>query len=49
MDMNTFYDLLTNNEFIRDIPLTYVLRTAIVVFEIINSGDCYYEEETMYK
>jgi hypothetical protein len=45
MDMDKFFELITNNEDIADIPLLYVLRVATEVFEIINSGECRYELE----
>ena len=45
MDMDKLYDILVNNEFINDIPLSYIVRVAVTVFEIINSGDCFYEIE----
>ena len=37
MDMDKFYKMLTSDESISDIPLLYVLKVAVVVFEIINS------------
>lgn len=43
MNMDKFYKLLMNNEELQDIPMTYIIRIAIAVFEIINSGDCMYE------
>lgn len=45
MDMNKFYECLVNDDFVKDIPLSIVLRVAVVVFEIINSGKCFYELE----
>jgi len=45
MDMDKFYKMLTSDESISDIPLLYVLKVAVVVFEIINSGECSYELE----
>lgn len=45
MDMNEFYDKLIHEDKIKDIPLTYVLRIAIVILEIINSGECMHELE----
>lgn len=45
MDMDKFFELITNNEDISDIPILYVLRVATTVFEIIGSGECNYELE----
>ena len=45
MDMNKFYKLITSDEDLQDIPLIYIMRVAIAVFEIINSGECFYELE----
>ena len=45
MDMDKFYKAITNESSIRDIPILYVLRVAVVVFEIINSGECMYKNE----
>jgi hypothetical protein len=45
MDMNKFYKAIMNEPSIRDIPILYVLRVAVVVFEIINSGECMYKNE----
>ena len=45
MDMDKFYKLITSDEDLRDIPLIYIMRVAIAVFEIINSGECFYELE----
>lgn len=36
---------LFENDEIRDIPIEYVIKVVAVVFEIINSGECYYEVE----
>lgn len=41
MDMKKLCDLLTSNEDLRDIPITYVFRVACAVFELINEGDCF--------
>ena len=45
MDMDKFYKLLMSNEDIQDIPILFVMRVAMAVFEIINSGECKYELE----
>ena len=42
MDMKKFCNKLIQNESLKDIPITYIFRVAYAVFEIINSGDCYY-------
>lgn len=45
MDMNKFYKMLIEDERISEMPMTLVLRVAIVVLDIINSGECIYEVE----
>jgi len=44
MDMEKLFDKITENKDIEDIPIDYVLRVTIAVFEIINSGECFYKE-----
>lgn len=43
--MEKFYKLLMGREDIGGIPLDYILRVVVCVFEIINSGECFYKEE----
>jgi len=43
--MNKLYKILMNMDNIKDIPITTVCRVVICVFEIINSGECFYKEE----
>jgi hypothetical protein len=45
MDMEKLFDKLTENEEIKDIPVDYIFRITICVFEIINSGECFYKED----
>ena len=45
MDMNKLYKILMNMDNIKDIPIMTVCRVVICVFEIINSGECFYKEE----
>ena len=45
MNMDKLYELIINNEELQDIPLTYIVRIAIAVFEAINSGECMYKLE----
>lgn len=45
MDTNKLYKLLTSNADLQDIPLIYIMRITIAVFEIINSGECFYKIE----
>lgn len=40
MDMNKFYRMLIDDERIKDIPMVFVLRMAIIILDIINSGEC---------
>jgi len=43
--MERFYKIITSDEELKDIPLIYVMRVAIAVFEIIDSGECLYRLE----
>ena len=43
MDMKKLCDKLIEDESLKDIPLTYVFRVALSLFELINSGDFFYE------
>ena len=36
---------LFESDEIKDIPLEYVIKVVSVVFEIINSGECFYTDE----
>lgn len=45
MDMDKFYKLITSDEDLKDIPIIYIMRITIAVFEIINSGECLYDLE----
>ena len=45
MDMDKFYKTLTNDEELSDVPLVFILRVAMKVFEIIGSGECKYDLE----
>ena len=43
--MEKLYDSLMEKEDLKDIPIDYVFRVVICVFEVINSGDCFYKNE----
>ena len=45
MDMKKFCDMLIKDESLHDIPITYIFRVAYAVFELINSGNCYFLNE----
>lgn len=45
MDMKKFYKRLLNDETIADIPINFVFRIVLSVFEIIGSGECYYKDD----
>lgn len=45
MDMEKLFEIMLNKDEIQDIPMEYVCRVAICVFDIINSGDCFYKED----
>ena len=43
MDMDKLYKLLMNDEELTDVPIMYIFKVALVVFKIINSGECMYD------
>lgn len=43
MNMDKFMEKLFNREELKDIPVIYLCRVAISIFEIINEGDCFYD------
>ena len=43
MNMNLMCEKLISHPDLKDIPLIFILRVAIAVFEIINTGECFYE------
>ena len=45
MDMEKLCDELIKDETLNDIPLLYVLRVALSVLSLINSGKCFYKED----
>ena len=45
MDMRKLCKKLFENEDIKKIPLKYVVTVVHVVFELINSGECFYNNE----
>lgn len=47
MDMDKFIEKLFGREDLKDIPVIYLCRVAISIFEIINEGDCFYERENI--
>ena len=44
MDMKKLYKKLLNTEEIKDIPIETICRVVVCLFEIINSGECFYKE-----
>ena len=45
MDTEKLWNKLMENENIKKIPLKDVIKVVIAVFEVINSGECYYTYE----
>lgn len=45
MDMDRFYKMLMEDDRIKDMPITIVLKITLIVLDIINSGDCIYKVE----
>lgn len=42
MDMKKLYTKLKEDPSIKDIPAIYVLRVAVAIIQIINSGECFF-------
>ena len=40
MDTDKLSELIVNREELKDIPATVILRVAVSVIELINSGEC---------
>jgi len=40
MDTDKLSELIVNREELKDIPATVILRVAVSLIEIINSGEC---------
>lgn len=47
MDMKKLCKKLLENEDIKNIPLEHVIKVLAVIFDIINSGECFYERSDL--
>ena len=45
--MEKLFEKLFENDSIKNIPLEDVISVVTVVFNIINSGECFYEKESI--
>ena len=45
MNTEKLWDKLMEDENIKNIPLKDVIKVVIAVFEVINSGECFYPYE----
>jgi len=45
MDMRKLCEKLFEHEDIKKIPLKDVVTVVYVIFDLINSGECYYDNE----
>ena len=45
MDVEKLWNSLLEKDDIKKIPLKDVIKVVIAVFEVINSGECYYINE----
>lgn len=45
MNMEKLYKKLIDNDNLKDIPIETICKVVVCVFEIINSGDCFYKED----
>jgi len=45
MDNNLLCEKLIERDDIKDIPAIYVLKVAIAVLEIIDSGECFFDRD----
>lgn len=43
MDMKKLFKKLLETEDIKNIPLEHVIKVFAAIFEIINSGECFFE------
>ena len=43
MDTEKLWNKILENDDIKKIPLKDVIKVVIAVFDIINSGDCFYD------
>ena len=45
MNTEKMFDLLFENEELKDVPKEYIFRVAYEFLVILESGKCFYEEE----
>lgn len=45
MDTEKLFDLLFDNEDLKDIPKEYIFRVAYEFLVILESGECFYKTE----
>ena len=45
MDNKKLMEELTKRDDLKDIPAIFVLRVAVAILEIINSGGCFFDSE----
>lgn len=45
MNMELLYKKLIGADELQSIPITTICKVVICLFEIINSGECFYKEE----
>ena len=45
MDMRKLCEIITHREDLQDVPIIYIFRVAYAVFDVINSGACFWERE----
>lgn len=48
MDTKKLCELLMNDDSIKDIPAIHILKVAIAVLEIIDSGECFFDAEEKF-
>ena len=44
MDMKKFVNLLLNSDDLKDIPMEYIFRVVSSVFNVLKTGNVFYEE-----
>ena len=44
MDMKKFVDLLLKSDELKDVPMDYIFRVVSSVFNLLKSGNVFYEE-----
>lgn len=47
MDMKKLCEIITSRPDLHDIPLSHIFRVACAIFEVIDSGECFFDTEEL--